>query len=504
MGFLADDLLEGREIGTRGYHLAARYVRSQFDSMGLSPAGDGGTYFQKVPLRRASVGASGSSLAILDATGRRTALALGDDCVLLPSFESGVREVKASLVFAGYGISAPELGYDDFTEIEPSGKVLVVLSGAPAAFGSVERAFYSSRDTKAAAAVQRGALGVLVVQTPVDLARRPWEVTRKFLSEPSVAWVDPATGRPHSAASGLALSGMLSPLAAKSLFEGSEAPLETIFERASDPPRFELGGEVSAVVRSVVTDFESENVVARLAGGDPAKAREHVVFSSHLDHVGRGTPVDGDDIYNGAYDNASGVAALLTIARAFSDLSTPPDRSLVFIAVTAEESGLLGSDYFARSPGIEGELVANVNMDGVLMFHPLKDVVAFGAEHSTLLDPVTRAAEMLELRLSPDFMPEEVIFIRSDQYSFVRQGIPSVYAFVGTDTGNPSVDGEKTLRDWMASIYHRPTDDLKQEMDFEAGADYARLEFLIGYLVANGAERPRWNEGSFLGEKFAR
>jgi Zn-dependent M28 family amino/carboxypeptidase len=153
---------------------------------------------------------------------------------------------------------------------------------------------------------------------------------------------------------------------------------------------------------------------------------------------------------------------------------------------------------------VEGELVANVNMDGVLMFHPLRDFVAFGADHSTLEEPVRKAAEMLGLKVSPDFMPEEVIFIRSDQYSFVRAGIPAVYAFVGNDTGNPSIDGEKILRDWMTTTYHRPTDDMNQEMDFVAGADYARLEFLIGALVANAAERPRFHEGDFLGEKFAR
>ncbi len=183
---------------------------------------------------------------------------------------------------------------------------------------------------------------------------------------------------------------------------------------------------------------------------------------------------------------------------------TPLDRSLVFIAVTAEEKGLLGSEYFARNPSVEGELIANVNMDGVLMFHPLRDFVAFGADHSTIAGPVQKAAEMLDLKVSPDFMPEEVIFIRSDQYSFVREGIPAVYAFVGTDTGNASIDGERILRDWMAGTYHKPTDDMKQEMDFEAGADYARLPFLIGALIANAPERPRWNDGDFLGEKFAR
>ncbi len=510
MGFLADDLLEGRDSGTRGYLLAARYVRAQFESMGLAPAGDDGTYYQTVPLRRASLDERGCSMAIVGPNGVSTALRFGEDYVLVPAFEAGDRETRASLVFAGYGISAPELGYDDFLDIDASGKILLVLSGAPESFGSTERAFYSSRENRASTAIEKGAVGILFIQTPTDEARRPWAVTRRFLSAPAMTWIDPANGRPHSAASGLAVVGMLGPEAARSLFGESPSSLETIFERLTDeagPPRFDLAREAIVRSRSVVFDFGSENVVARLEGGSPEKAGEHVVFSSHLDHVGRKATEgngDGDDIYNGAYDNASGVATLLAVARAFGELPTRPDRSLVFVAVTAEENGLLGSDFFARHPSFEGELVANVNMDGVLMFHPLRDIVAFGADHSTLLKPVTRAADMLDLKLSPDFMPEEVIFIRSDQYSFVRQGIPAVYAFVGTDTGNPKVDGEKILRDWMVTRYHHPSDDMEQEMDFEAGADYARLEFLIGYLVAESPERPRWNDGDFLGEKFAR
>lgn len=506
MSFLADDLLEGREPGTRGYQLAARYVASQLESMGLSPAGDDGTYYQAVPLRRASLEETDSSLAIVDGEGGSAELRFGDDYVLSPFFETGVRETRGALVFAGYGISAPELGWNDFAEIEVSGKILVALAGAPASFGSTERAYHSSRENKAATALDKGALGLLLVQTPAEEARRPWSRTREFLSGSAMTWIDRATGDPQSASNRLKISGMLGPSGARLVFADAPVPLDEIFEQSESeagPPRFELGRSAVIRSRSVVSDLESENVVAKLEGAGQ-RAREHVVFSSHLDHVGREAPVDGDDIYNGAYDNASGVAALLAIARAFSNLATRPDRSLLFVAVTAEEKGLLGSEYFARNPPVEGELVANVNMDGVLMFHPFRDFVAFGADHSTIREPVQKAAEMLNLKVSPDFMPEEVIFIRSDQYSFVREGVPAVYPFVGTDTGNPSIDGEKILREWMASTYHKPTDDMRQEMDFTAGADYTRLPFLIGALIANAPERPRWNEGDFLGEKFAR
>jgi hypothetical protein len=474
--------------------------------MGLAPAGDDGTYSQAVPLRRASLEENGSRLAIVEEGGRTLELTSGEDYLLFPSFDAGEREARAQLVFAGYGISAPELGWDDFTGIDVWGKIVVAISGAPPSFGSTERAFYSSRDNKAQAALKKGAVGMLLFQHPADDARRPWSRMREFYSGSAMTWVDPSTGKPQSAANELTVSGMLSPSAAQSLFAGARVPLEQIFEQSvsdAGPPRFELDRSAAIRTRSLVEDIESENVVARLEGAGP-RAAENVVFSSHLDHVGRGSPVDGDDIYNGAYDNASGVAALLAIARAFSELPTRPERSLVFLAVTAEEKGLLGSEYFARYPSVEGELVANVNMDGVLMFHPLRDFVAFGADHSTIREPVEKAAEMLNLKISPDFMPEEVVFIRSDQYSFVREGVPAVYPFVGTDTGNPSIDGEQILRDWMAGIYHKPTDDMAQEMDFQAGADYARLPFLIGALLANAKERPRWNEGDFLGEKFGR
>ena len=292
MGFLADDLLEGRDPGTRGYLLAARYVQAQFESMGLSPAGDDGTYYQTVPLRRASLDESGCSLVIVSPSEKATPLRFGEDYVLVPPFEAGDRETRATLVFAGYGISAPELGYEDFAEIDASGKILLVLSGAPASFGSTERAFYSSRENKAAIAVEKGAVGILLVQTPTDEARRPWAVTRQFLSGSAMTWVDLATGQPHSAASGLAMVGMLGPDAARRLFAESPFPLETIFDRLADdagPPRFELLREAVVKTRSVLFDFGSENVVARLEGGSPERTREHVVFSSHLDHVGRKT-----------------------------------------------------------------------------------------------------------------------------------------------------------------------------------------------------------------------
>jgi Zn-dependent M28 family amino/carboxypeptidase len=501
MSFLADDLLEGRETASRGYLVAARYVAAELEGMGLAPAGDDGTYWQTVPLRKFTLDPGKCKLVL---GGKE--LRFQEDFIAGP-LDGTEHHVRAPLVFAGYGISAPELGYDDFADLDASGKILITLSGAPPAFGSTERAYYSSRENKASMAAAKRAVAVLTVQTPVDEARFGWSQIKRYALSPSMRWIDPKTRAPLSPGPSLEALGILSGESARALFATAPVPLEEIFAQAAAaaPPRFPLDGEGDLSVGSIIEDTESPNVVARLEGSDPVLKSEHVVFSAHLDHVGVGQPENGDAIYNGAYDNASGVAVMLTVARAFSRLETRPRRSLLFLVATGEEEGLLGSDYFARHPTVPGDsIVADVNADGVLMLHPLHDIVAFGADHSSLLDPVSKAASMLGVSLTPDFMPEEVIFVRSDQYSFVKQGVPSVYAFVGTDTGDARLDGRKMLTGWMASIYHHPSDDMKQEFDFGAGADYAKLDFLIGAFVADADARPRWNEGDFLGEKFGR
>ena len=494
MSFLADDLLEGREAGTRGYDIAARYVAAELEAMGLEAAGDDGSFFQMVPLRRATLDEHESSLTIVY-DGQPRPLRFGEDFVLDAPFRERQSRVRAPLVFVGYGVSAPELDWDDYAELDVENKVVLLLSGAPSQFRSTERAYYSSRETKAKEAVARGATGILTVMTPTDAARFPWSRLREAARAPSMRWLDPATGEPWGAS---VPRGTLSRETAEDLLSASLSVLES-----AEPGGRELPQTVILRAVGQHEDLASPNVAARLGGTDLAD--EIVVYSAHLDHVGFGQEVDGDDLYNGAYDNASGVAVLLAVARAFARMKPPPRRSLVFLAVTAEEKGLLGSDYFAHHPTVPRDaIVANVNADGALMLHPLRDVVAFGVDHSTLLEPVSRAAEWLDIGLSPDFMPEQVIFIRSDQYSFVKQGIPAVYPFVGNGTGEERVDGRALLDDWMATRYHKPSDDMRQEMDFEAGASYAKLAYLIGYNIANADRRPEWNEGDFLAEKFSR
>jgi Zn-dependent M28 family amino/carboxypeptidase len=257
---------------------------------------------------------------------------------------------------------------------------------------------------------------------------------------------------------------------------------------------------------SKLNDLHSPNVVAMLKGSDSSLAAQYVAFTAHLDHLGIGEPVKGDKIYNGALDNASGSAILLEVARAYARMNPRPKRSLLFVAVTGEERGLLGSDYFAHYPTVEkNSIVADVNMDEDLMLWPLKDIVAFGAEHSSLENVVKEAASRLDLSSSPDPMPQEVIFIRSDQYSFVKQGIPSVFPVPGFHSDDPNVNPEAIFKNWEETRYHQPQDDMNQPgLDFDAAAKYTRFIFLCGWTIAEQADRPHWNTGDFFGERYAK
>jgi len=246
--------------------------------------------------------------------------------------------------------------------------------------------------------------------------------------------------------------------------------------------------------------------VAKLEGSDPALRNECVVFTAHLDHLGIGQAVNGDNIYNGALDNASGSAILLEIARAFASMKERPRRSLLFVAVNGEEEGLLGSDYFAHYPTVaKSAIVANVNMDEDDMLWPLKDIIPFGAEHSSLDEVVHEAAARLHLGISPDPMPEEVVFIRSDQYSFVKQGIPAVFPVAGFKSDDPKIDPAKIFGKWEQERYHQPSDDMNQpNLDFEQAAKFARFNLLVGYMVAQKTERPTWKRGDFFGERYGK
>ncbi|MBA2565607.1 MAG: M28 family peptidase [Gemmatimonadetes bacterium] len=501
MSFLADDLLEGRDTGTRGYSLAARYVASQFAGLGLEPGGEA-SYEQPVPLLRAEVVPREGSLVLIR-EGVRQELREGQDFYLAPHFTRERSDVTAPVVFAGYGVTAPELGYDDYAGLDVRGKVVAVLRRGPPTLPPTHRAHHAASREKLANAVSRGAVGVLMMRLPSEVF--PWERMVQGSRFPSLRWLQ-EDGSPRDAFPTVGAAATLSASGAEALFQGAPRALGDVFRDAETgkPPTFDLPVRIRVRTRTRHARLESPNVAGLLRGGDPRLRDEVVVYTAHLDHLGVGEPVNGDSIHNGALDNASGSAALLEIARAFARLPRPPSRSILFLAVTGEEKGLLGSDYFATHPTLPIEnIVANVNVDGLgILFSPA-DMVAHGSQHSSLGGAAERAARKLGLKLSPDPAPEEVFFVRSDQYSFIRQGIPSLFVMQGFERADSGATGSEVFQEWMRTRYHAPSDDMEQPMDLEGGARHAQLQFLIGLEIANDPHRPTWNEGDFFGDTFA-
>jgi Zn-dependent M28 family amino/carboxypeptidase len=411
----------------------------------------------------------------------------------------------APVVFVGFGVSAPDLGYDDYGDIDVEGKVVAWLSGAPAAFPSNERAYYSSGATKQAEAIARGAIGTLTFWAPDD-PRLRWDVNAARAKRGSFAWLDDA-GVPNRGTEEIRGNASLNHSAVALLFEGAPSSVEDAVAAAaaSTPQAFDLVSRVSMDTRTRHEDVESWNVVARLEGSDPELQDEYVTYVAHVDHFGIGVEVDGDAVYNGAHDNASGTAIVLEIARAFTSLPTPPRRSVLFLIVTAEEWGLLGSDYFVHNPTVpQSSLVANFSLDMPFLFHPLLDIVPYGAEHSSMGRSVDAAADQLGIAIGPDPIPEQVLFIRSDHFSFIRQGIPALFIKSGFETGDPELDGGAINTAFRQNLYHTPFDESDQGFDYEAGADHARVNFLTGYLIAQEEARPTWNQNDFFGDLFGR
>lgn len=500
---LAHDSLMGRAPGTPGFAGAARYVEETLRDLGLQPAGDDGTFRQAVPLRQSTVVEEESRMSVLGADGE-TRLTYDVDYYLgADPLRDSVTVEDAPVAFVGFGVSAPDLGYDDYDDLDVEGKVVMFLSGAPSAFPSNERAYYSSGATKQAEALERGAVGTMTFWAPDD-PRLRWDVNAARAKRGSFAWLDD-DGTPSRGDPALRATASLNHSAVEALFQDAPVPVDSVVARASrgTAQAFDLATSVDIETTTEHEDVDSWNVVARLEGSDPELADEHVSYVAHIDHFGVGVTVDGDSIYNGAHDNASGTAIVLEIADAFASLPTAPERSVLFLFVTAEEWGLLGSDYFVHNPTVPQEsIVANFSLDMPFLFHPLLDIVPYGAEHSSMGASVARAAEHLGLGIGPDPIPEQVLFIRSDHYAFIRQGIPALFIKSGFETGDPELDGAEINTAFRQDLYHTPFDEADQGFEFEAGADHARVNFLTGYVIARTEARPTWNEGDFFGGLF--
>ena len=499
--FLADDALEGRMTGQPGYDEAAAYVADQLSSFGVEPAGEDGWY-QPVPLIAYRLDPDDPTV-IVHRDGGDVALDFRDDYVMGGDIVRDATSVRAEVVYVGYGVHAPELGYSDYDDIDVDGKISALLGGAPGTFPHNERAYYASSRTKFEEAAARGAVGAVVLRSRRSVKNVPWDRVKKQVGiRPGMAWVS-ATGDAADYVPQIEAAALLNDEAAHDFFRATPISFTEALEAAADsrPASVPLGFEVTLSQASTRKSITSPNVVGVVRGTDPALADEFVVYSAHLDHLGRGVAENGDDIYNGAYDNAMGIALMLETARAFA--LKPPRRSVLFVAVTAEERGLLGSDYFAHYPTVPRDaIVANVNLDMPLFLYPLADLIAFGSEHSTLEHIVDEAARAEGFELTPDPMPEETLFIRSDQYSFVRKGIPSIFLVPGNASTDPDVDGAARFRDFILNHYHRPSDDLSRPVDWESARRFARANMRIGTIVGNDDGRPQWNDGDFFGERF--
>lgn len=501
--FLADDARKGRMSGEPGYDEAARYVAEQFDQLGLEPGGIDG-WFQNVPLLSRRLDIEGAAVTV-HGDGGDAELAWKQDFVMGGDAVRDETSVRAEVVYAGFGVHAPELGYSDYEGVDVEGKVVAIFSGAPSTFPHNERAFYSSGRTKRDEMVERGAVGYISMRSRVDQKRRKWEVvTLNAGVTAGMSWVN-LSGHVAGHHPELEGSATISETVAPDIFSLTPISFEAALDAADEgrPMSTPLGIEVTLSQRSEHSDITSPNVIGIIRGSDPELADEFVVYSAHLDHIGIGTPVEGDDIYNGFYDNAMGTALLIETARALKAMPTPPRRSILLIAVTGEERGLLGSDYFAHYPTVPtGSMVANINLDMPLLLYPLADVIAFGAEHSTMEAPIARAVAAEGFALTPDPLPEEVLFIRSDQYSFVRQGIPAVFLVPGFSSSDPEVDGQALFQEHLKLHYHRPSDDLSRPVDWASALRFARANVRIGQEIANDNARPEWKPGDFFGDRF--
>jgi hypothetical protein len=493
--FLASDLLEGRGVATRGGRLATEYIATQFALAGAKPAGDDGTYFQKVPL----VGVETQPDAQLSATsgGRAVTLKWSEDFVGADERQKPATSFDAEAVFVGHGIVAPEFQWDDFKDVDVRGKVIVLFTNEPDSndpkfFGGRALTYYGRWSYKYEQALRKGALAAIIIHTS-PTAGYAWSVVRNSWGREQ-SYVRLAAGEP-----GLALAGWVTEEAGGRILALSGHTVKELLA-ASNSRDFRpvpLGVRIAVKMRSRVQEQDTRNVVAMIPGSDPERKSEAVVFSAHWDHLGIGTPVNGDAIYNGAVDNATGCAMLLEIARAWAGLEQKPRRTAIFVSVTAEEAGLRGSEYYAAHPAVPaGKTAADFNLDGLFPFGRSIDVVVTGAERTTLWPLVQEAAQRSSLKISPDPEPEQGHYYRSDHFAFAHTGVPAFSVAQGSElAGKPPGRGEELIREFDAKHYHQPSDEYHEDWDFSGLEELAKFTMLLGVNTANLDGLPTWNAG---------
>ena len=495
VSFLSSDLLEGRGPGTRGGDLATEYIATQFELAGLKPAGDAGTFFQQVPL----IGITTEPSAQLSASkdGRSLDFKWEQEFVGVNEKLTTEDQFDAEAIFVGHGIVAPEFQWDDFKDVDVRGKVLVLFTNEPSSddpkfFGGRALTYYGRWSYKYEEAARKGAVGVIIIHT-TPTAGYGWDVVRNSWSREQ-PYVKLAPGQ-----EALSFAGWVTKDAGEKLVSLAGHHVDELL-KASEAREFRpipLGIRIHCNLPTKVRDIQTRNVAGLVEGSDPKLKSEVVIYSAHWDHLGIGTPVNGDAIYNGAVDNATGCGILMELARAWAAQPQKPRRSALFLAVTAEEGGLRGSEYYAGHPEIPaGKTAIAINYDGLFPFGRTRDVVVNGAERTTAWPVVEAVARRMELTINPDPRPEQGAYYRSDHFAFAHVGIPAFSVEEGDDfIGKPKGFGAKAFEEYNEKHYHQPSDEFQESWDFSGLAEMARFGFLIGTEVANQDRLPSWRAG---------
>lgn len=493
---LANDGMEGRNTGSPAHKRAAEYVAAQFQKAGLEPAGIGG-YIQPVKFKTRRIVEAQSSLALVK-NGETQPLKLGDDANISVRIDPAP-SVEAPLVFVGYGLSIPERNINDFAGVSLKGAIVVYISATPKSLPGPLQAHFGSAAERWKMYKAAGAVGTLSIANPKSMDI-PWARSTLARIQPAMSLADPTLEEEP----GQQLAVAMNPARASKLFAGTGHTFEELLARVDagqSIPSFALSARLKATVTVERSEVESQNVAGILRGADPKRRGEYVVVSAHLDHVGVGEPINGDRIYNGAMDNASGIAAILEVASTLHENGVKPARSILFVAVTGEEKGLLGSLYFAAHPTVPlASIVANVNTDMFLPLFPLKTLMVLGLDESDLGQDVRATAKALGLTVQADPEPQRNRFVRSDQYSFIRYGVPALAMKVGYEANTPEA---AIAAKWIAERYHAPSDDLNQPVDMSAAGKYVDVVRELAVRIANRPDRPRWNDSSFF-KRFAK
>jgi Zn-dependent M28 family amino/carboxypeptidase len=501
---MSADEYEGRGPGTKGEELTVKYLTEQYQRIGLKPGNPDGTFVQKVPL----VGFTGAPSASFTVGSKQLNLTFPQDYVAVSRrFVPESKVENSDIVFVGYGVVAPEYGWDDYKGLDVRGKTIVMLindpqvpeSGNPAKlddkmFKGKAMTYYGRWTYKYEIASQKGAAAAIIIHE-TEPAGYPYEVVSGSWSRENfdIQKPDKNMGR-------VAVESWITTDRAKELFTASAHDFDAL-KRAALSKDFKpvaLNAKANMTVKNTLREINSNNVIGRLDGSDPALKNEYVVYTAHWDHLGRDPKLSGDQIFNGALDNASGTAALLEIAEAFTKLTTPPKRSILFLAVTAEEKGLLGAKYYAENPLYPlNKTLANINMDGVNQWGRTTDITMVGDDNSTLIDLLREAASAQRRTVNPDPESEKGFYYRSDHFEFAKQGVPALYTDSGiTYEGKDAAFSKQKRDEYTSKDYHKVSDEIKPDWDLTGAVDDAQLLTVIGYRVAQGDRYPEWKAGS--------